>query len=104
MTLQTGLRYPEKLAGLLCLSGYLPLHANVAVERDASNLSTPIFMAHGRSDPVVPIERAVQSCELLRALGYQIQWHDYSMQHSVCPQEVDDIGHWLRAVLPNLAV
>ena len=98
MTLQTGLRYPEKLAGLLCLSGYLPLHSQVAVERHAANLTTPVFMAHGRSDPVVPLLRAEQSCDLLSALGYQVEWHDYPMPHTVCPQEIDDIGEWFRRI------
>jgi len=99
MTLQTGLRHPQKLAGLLCLSGYLPLHAQVAAERHAANQATPIFLAHGRGDPVVPIPRAEQSRDMLRALGYAVEWHEYLMQHAVCPEEIDDIGAWLRRVL-----
>ncbi|MGN6389088.1 MAG: alpha/beta hydrolase, partial [Burkholderiaceae bacterium] len=99
MTLQTGLRYPEKLAGLLCLSGYRPIHATVDAERHAANHDVPIFLAHGTSDPVVPFHRAEQSRDLLLAMGYQVEWHEYSMPHSVCAEEVDDIGAWLRRVL-----
>jgi phospholipase/carboxylesterase len=99
MTLQTGLRHPEKLAGLLCLSGYLPLAGTVAAERSEASLSVPIFMAHGRQDGVVPIIRAEQSRDALKALGYNIEWHEYSMQHSLCIEEVRDINAWLRQVL-----
>ncbi|MDP9109018.1 MAG: alpha/beta hydrolase [Pseudomonadota bacterium] len=99
MTLQTGLRHSQALAGLLCLSGYLPLHGSLAAERHAANQSTPIFMAHGSSDPVIPIVRAEQSRDVLAQLGYEIEWHRYPMPHSVCPQEVDDIGKWLCRVL-----
>lgn len=99
MTLQTGLRYPEKLAGLMCLSGYLPLRETVPAERSAANQQTPIFMAHGRMDPVVVIERAEKSRDILRDLGYQIEWTEYPMQHSVCAEEVDAIGKWLTQVL-----
>lgn len=101
MTLQTGLRHPEKLAGLMCLSGYLPLAALIEAERHTSNHATPIFMAHGRQDPVVVIARAEQSRDALKALGHDIEWHEYQMQHSVCQEEVDDIGQWLARVLPK---
>lgn len=99
MTLQTGLRFPHKLAGLMCLSGYLPIHLTVAAERHAANQHTPIFMVHGRSDPVIPILRAEQSRDMLKTMGYDIEWHEYPMQHAVCPQEVSDISRWLRKVL-----
>jgi phospholipase/carboxylesterase len=98
MTFQTGLRYPQKLAGLLCLSGYLPIHATVAAERAAENQQTPIFMAHGRGDGVVTIDRAETSRDFLKALGYQIEWHEYAMPHSVCEEEIEAIGPWLRRV------
>ena len=101
MTLQTGLRHPEKLAGLMCLSGYLPLAAMIEAERHAANHATPVFMAHGRQDPVVVIARAEQSRDMLKALGHDIEWHEYQMQHSVCQEEVDDIGQWLARVLPK---
>ena len=99
MTLQTGLRLPEKLAGMLCLSGYLPISATVVAERHKANANTPIFMAHGRGDPVIPIDRDEKSRDFLQALGYKIEWHEYMMQHSVCPEEIVDIGRWLRRVL-----
>ena len=99
MTIQTGLRHPEKLAGLLCLSGYVPLHTTIAAERHPANQNTPIFLAHGRGDQVIPILRAEQSRDLLRSLGYEVEWHEYMMPHSVCQEEVDDIGAWMRRVL-----
>ncbi|AIY40778.1 putative carboxylesterase [Collimonas arenae] len=99
MALQTGLRYPQKLAGLMCLSGYLPLSDKIAAERHAANQHTPIFQAHGRADPVVLVDRAEKSRDLLQQLGYQVEWHEYMMQHSVCAEEVADIGNWLRRVL-----
>ena len=99
MTLQTGLRYPHALAGLLCLSGYLPLAAAVAAERHTANQQTPIFLAHGRSDGVVTIDRAETSRKQLTELGYVVEWRDYPMQHSVCEEEIIDIGHWLARVL-----
>lgn len=99
MTLQTGLRHPEKLAGLLCLSGYVPINATLAAERNAANQNTPIFMAHGRGDPIIPIDRAEKSRDLLKALDYSVEWHEYMMQHSVCPEEIDDISAWFKRVL-----
>lgn len=99
MTLQTGLRHPEKLAGLLCLSGYVPLADKVSNERDAASLATPIFLVHGTHDGVIPVARAHQSRDLLKALGYQVEWHEYPMQHSLCLEEINDISAWLKKVL-----
>lgn len=99
MSLQTGLRHPEKLAGIMGLSGYVPLSNKLPEERHAANQETPIFLVHGTADPVIPLQRAEQSRDLLTSLGYQIEWHDYWMQHSVSPQEIIDIGNWLRRVL-----
>lgn len=99
MTLQAGLRYPEKLAGLMCLSGYVPMADKVAAERSAANQDTPIFMVHGTMDPVIPISRAIASRDLLAQLGYQVEWHDYPMQHSACAEEVQHISAWLKKVL-----
>lgn len=99
MTLQTGLRHPEKLAGLLCLSGYLPLHAVVPDERHSANHDTPIFLVHGRSDPVIPIDRAEKSRDILQSMGYDVEWHAYNMPHSVCAEEIDDVSAWLKRVL-----
>lgn len=98
MTIQVGLRYSKKLAGLMCLSGYVPLAEHVATERNEANHNTSIFMVHGSADPVIPIQRAIQSRDLLMNLGYQVEWHQYWMQHSVSPEEVVDIGNWLRKV------
>ncbi len=99
MTLQTGLRHPQRLAGLVCLSGYLPLAHTVAAERSAANQHTPVFMAHGRGDGVVTIDRAEASRDVLKELGYDIEWHEYLMPHSVCGEEIDDISGWLKRVL-----
>ena len=99
MALQTGLRHSEPLAGLLCLSGYVPLNTTVIAERSAANQNTPIFLAHGRGDSVIPRNRAEQSRDLLKSLGYEVEWHEYLMPHSVCKEEIDDIGHWLRRIL-----
>ncbi len=99
MALQTGLRHPEKLAGLLCLSGYAPLQQTIATERHPTNQDTKIFMAHGNADSVVPFARAQQSRDLLQTLAYQVEWHEYTMQHSVCEKEIADIGAWLQQVL-----
>ena len=99
MTIQTGLRHPERLAGLLCLSGYVPLSAKLATERTDASKSTPIFMAHGRYDNVVPFNRAEASRDLLVSLGYQLEWHEYAMQHTLCLEEVQHISAWLKKVL-----
>lgn len=99
MTLQTGLRYPKKLAGLMCLSGYVPLAAMLENERHSANHQTPIFMAHGEADPVVQFHRAEQSRDLLLALNCRVEWHAYPMQHSVCPEEIDDISQWFQQLL-----
>jgi phospholipase/carboxylesterase len=99
MTLQTGLRQKERLAGLMCLSGYVPIAAKAAAEHTPESLATPIFMVHGRMDPVIPVARAEQSRDLLQQLGYQVEWHDYPMQHSLCQEEVDHISAWLKKVL-----
>ncbi len=99
MALQTGLRYTEPLAGLLCLSGYVPLSGVAAAERHPANQHTPIFMAHGRADPIIPIQRAEQSRDLLTSLGYAVEWHEYMMQHAVCAEEIEDIGAWFKRVL-----
>ena len=99
MTLITGLRLRERLAGLACLSGYLPLAALTASERNVAHTDLPIFMAHGRSDGMIPIARAMASRDALAQLGYPVEWHDYPMQHSVCPQEIVDLNRWLLKVL-----
>jgi len=99
MTLHTGLRTPHRLAGLIGLSGYLPLADTLASGRHPANAQTPIFLAHGSHDPVVPLARAEQSRDALQALGYPVQWHTYPMPHSVCAPQIADIGAFLRGVL-----
>lgn len=103
MALHTGLRYPSRLAGIVALSGYLPLADRFSMERQSANARTPIFMAHGSMDNVVPLARAEESCDLLKALHYCVEWHTYPMQHSVHPQEISDISHFLQTVLVDCA-
>ncbi|WP_341906014.1 dienelactone hydrolase family protein [Polaromonas sp. YR568] len=99
MALMTGLRHPERLAGIAGLSGYLPLADKTAAERSTASLETPIFLAHGTHDGVVTLPRATASRDALTAMGYQVDWHAYPMEHSVCPQEVTDLQDWLLRVL-----
>lgn len=99
MALHTGLRYPKRLAGILALSGYLPLADTLSAERTDANAHTPVFMAHGSMDPVVVPARGEASRDLLAGLGYPVQWHSYPMQHSVHPREVADISVFLANVL-----
>jgi len=99
VALQTGLRYPQQLAGVLALSTYLPLADSLPQEASPANQRTPIFMAHGTHDPVVPYAMGSKSKELLGTMGYSVEWHDYPMQHSVCLEEIQDIGVWLKRVL-----
>ena len=99
VTLQTGLRYPKKLAGLMALSTYLPLAESLPQEAAPANRHTPIFMAHGVQDGVIPLVMGAGSMTLLTGMGHPVEWHQYPMQHSVCPQEIEDIGAWLRKVL-----
>jgi phospholipase/carboxylesterase len=99
VTLQTGLRYPKKLAGLMALSTYLPLAESLPQEAAPANRQTPIFMAHGAYDGVIPLVMGAGSMTLLTGMGHPVEWRQYPMQHSVCPQEIEDIAAWLRKVL-----
>jgi phospholipase/carboxylesterase len=99
IVLQAGLRYGERLAGIMALSCYLPIAATVAAERSEPNKGAPIFMAHGRFDDMIPIQRAHQSRDALETLGYQVEWHEYPMPHSVCAPEIADISAFLAKVL-----
>jgi phospholipase/carboxylesterase len=99
MTLMTGLRHAEPLAGLVGMSGYLPLAATTAQERTPASARVPIFMAHGRSDPMIALARATASRDALLALGHTVEWHEYPMPHSVCAEEVADLNRWLLRVL-----
>ncbi len=99
IVLQTALRHREKLAGVMALSTYLPLAGTVAKELSPENRSTPIFMAHGQFDDIIPIARARASRQALEALGCSATWKEYPMPHSVCAEEVADIAEFLSRVL-----
>ncbi|MGD9107757.1 MAG: carboxylesterase [Gammaproteobacteria bacterium] len=96
MALYVGLRYPEKLAGIIALSAYLPLHNLLPTEISKANCDLSIMMAHGTGDPLLPISFATASRDFLIKHGYQVEWHDYPMQHTVCAQEINDISQWLQ--------
>ena len=98
MTFMSGLRFGERLAGLLGMSGYLPLAELTGAERSAANAGVPIFQAHGSADQMIPMARATWSRDALLALGYPVEWHAYPMPHSVCPQEIADMNRWLLRV------
>ncbi len=98
IVLQTALRYPERLAGILALSTYLPLASTLESERGKANQDLPIFMAHGRFDDIIPLDRAQASRKHLEALGYAVEWHEYPMPHSVCAPEIAHIAAFLTRV------
>jgi phospholipase/carboxylesterase len=95
IALAAGLRHPQKLAGIIALSTYLPISDSLPAERSAANASVPIFWGHGTFDPVVILQRGIESRTALEALGYQVEWHTYPMPHAVCPEEIADLGHWI---------
>ena len=99
IVLQTALRQTKRLAGLMALSTYVPLSAALAKERSAANSDLPIFMAHGQYDDMIPLHRAALSRDALLALGYAVDWHEYPMPHSVCPEEIAHIAAFLLRIL-----
>src|SRR3989449_5640435 len=99
IALHTGLRHPERIAGIMALSTYVPVEEKLSAEASTANRDVPIFMGHGSDDPIIPLVRAEQSRNLLKSLGYPAEWHKYAMPHSVCPEELADIGTWLGKVL-----
>lgn len=99
VALHTALRHPERLAGVLALSTYLPLAPLLDKESSAANRETPIFMAHGTDDDIIPVHRADDSRRALQKLGYRVEWHGYPMPHSVCAQEIADIAAFLAKAL-----
>ena len=99
IALQAALRHPQRLAGVLALSTYLPLNDQLPGERSAANSDVPIFMAHGTYDDIIPVSRAEQSRQVLEGLGYRVQWHTYPMPHSVCAEEIGAISAFLQDVL-----
>ena len=99
IVLQTALRYPKRLAGLMALSTYLPLAATLDAERSRENAQIPIFMAHGQYDDIIPLRRAQESRSVLEKSGYRVEWHEYPMPHSVCGEEVGHISKFLSTIL-----
>ncbi len=99
IALHTGLRHGATLAGIIALSGYLPLAGDLAAEANPANRQVPVFMAHGNADPVVAMARGEATRDALQAMGYPVQWHSYPMQHSVHPREIQDIATFLQSVL-----
>lgn len=95
IALAAGLRHAQTLAGIVALSTYVPIHATLAAERHAANAATPIFWGHGSADPVVPVQRGMESRDLLLGLGYRVDWHVYPMAHAVCADEIVDLRAWL---------
>lgn len=99
IALQTGLRYPDRLAGVIALSTYLPLADTVAQEAATANAGMRIFMAHGTEDQVIPYAMGSGSRDILCRMGYEVEWHEYPMPHSVCLEEIGEIGNWLGRIL-----
>ncbi len=100
LALYAGLREPERLAGVVALSSYLPLARKLVAEAHPANAATPVFMAHGSRDDVVPIALGDASREWLRGHGYDVEWHTYPMPHSLCAEEIGDLRSWLAHVIP----
>ena len=98
IALHLGLSHNERLRGIMGLSTYLHDHENLVDRVSFANVDTPIMMAHGISDPMIPITRAITSREALLAMNYSVQWHEYAMGHQVCPQEINDIADWLNQI------
>jgi phospholipase/carboxylesterase len=99
IVLHTGLRYQNQLAGILALSMHLPTIHHLAPELSPANRNVPIMMAHGQMDPVVPVAKAIETRQELTRLGYEVSWHVYPMQHSVCADEIREIRSWLLQLL-----
>ena len=97
MALSAGLRHAQRLAGIIALSGYLPLEQQLAAERSTANADVPIFVGHGTFDPVVPQTLGMLGRDFLRGLGYVIDWHSYAMAHQVCAEEISDLRRWISA-------
>jgi phospholipase/carboxylesterase len=101
VALHAGLRHSEALAGIMALSCYLPEISGEKEEQAPANAAIPIFMAHGVDDPMIPIEMGEAGRDRLQELGHPVIWRPYEMQHEVCPEEIADIGVWLRACLAD---
>jgi phospholipase/carboxylesterase len=99
MALHVATRHAAKFAGVIALSCYLPLARQFATERANANLATPIFMAHGMQDPVVPFQLGDDSRRVLEGTGFKVEWHAYAMPHSLCPDEIDDLRAFLKRIV-----
>jgi len=99
IVLHTALRYPSRLAGVLALSTYLPLHEKLPAELHASNHDIPVWMAHGTTDDVVHVSLGEESRDYLANLGYHVDWNAYLMPHAVCPEEIQNIADWFKKIL-----
>ncbi|GBG15678.1 phospholipase/carboxylesterase [Novimethylophilus kurashikiensis] len=99
VVLQTALRCPQRLGGVMALSTYLPLYASLPMEKTPINAGIPVFMAHGRFDTVIPIEAAEASRSALESEGFAVEWHEYPMAHTVSTEEIADIRRYLMQVL-----
>ena len=99
VALHLGLRHPRRLAGIMGLSTHLHDPERLTEELDLANIDTPILLAHGLMDPMIPITRAITSREALISLNYRVEWHEYSMGHQVCMEEIQDISSWLTRCL-----
>jgi phospholipase/carboxylesterase len=95
IALHTGVRHADRLAGIMGLSAYLPLADSLATEASDANRATPVLMAHGSQDPVVPVQLGQASRDQLLDAGYDVAWHEYPMQHQVCMPQIATIGRWL---------
>jgi phospholipase/carboxylesterase len=103
IALFTALRYAEKLAGVMVLSAYMPLSQSLESESSDANRDTPIFLAHGSDDSVIPVDLAYRTRSQLEQQEYQLEWHEYAgMAHSVSAQEIDDMARWLQQTLPRV--
>ena len=98
MALVTTLRHPDRLGGVLALSGCLPFEQELDKNSNNNHKSIPIFLAHGTEDLVVPYTLDVETHELLKKHNYSVEWHSYQMGHSVCDEEIRDIGNWLKKI------
>lgn len=99
IALHTGLLYRQKLAGIIALSTYVAVPEAIQRSASGANKNIPIFMAHGRFDPVIPCNLGEQSRDFLEKAGYAVQWHEYPMEHSVYPDEIRDLADWLKELL-----
>ena len=98
IALHTGLKYQHQLAGIVALSTYLPTIEQLKTERSIANYATPIFMAHGIIDPVVAVESGKAACDKLKSMDYEVEWHDYVMEHSLCGEEIEHISVFMNSI------